>query len=178
MERKLDICIQHPTESDRTITKFQGTIRTLSHPTTTTIINRVPIIWYLLEYIMRTVEWMPRWWSRAFELIQGDRHSLSEITQITNIPKGTFENLKKHNTLLNKVWTSRPLKLSDHHKRQIILYIIRNHQSHRLSAPSCDRWHSPRRSKAERTWICKERGENKWDGGFQKRVKGESWFLK
>jgi len=41
--------------------------------------------------------------SWAFGLIQGEKHSLSEITKITNILKGTLVNLKKHNTPLNKV---------------------------------------------------------------------------
>jgi transposase len=83
---------------------------------------------------MRTVEWTPKQRSRAFGFIQGERHSLSEISQITNIPKGTLGNLKKCNTPLNKVRTGRPLKLSDRHKRQIVFHITRNHQSRRLSA--------------------------------------------
>jgi transposase len=68
--------------------------------------------------------------------MQGGRHSLSEITQITNIPKGTLGCLKKRNTPLNKVRTGRPSKLSERHKRQIVFHITRNHQSRRLSVPS------------------------------------------
>ena len=47
---------------------------------------------------MKTNEWTPKRRSRALGLIQGRRHSLSEITQITNIPKGTLGNLEKRNT--------------------------------------------------------------------------------
>jgi len=41
--------------------------------------------------------------SQAFGLIQGKRYSLSEITKITNVSKGTLGNLKKHDTPLNKI---------------------------------------------------------------------------
>jgi len=82
---------------------------------------------------MKTHEWTPKKRSRALGLIQGERHSLSEITTITNIPKGTLGDLKKRNTPLNKVRTGRPEKLSDRHKRQIVFHITRNHQSRRLS---------------------------------------------
>ena len=49
------------------------------------------------------VEWMLKTRSRAFGLIQGERYSLSKITKITNISKGTLGNLKKRDTPLNKV---------------------------------------------------------------------------
>src|SRR5436853_6516030 len=59
---------------------------------------------------MKTNEWTPKRRSRALGLIQGRRHSLSEITQITNIPKRTLGNLKKRNTPLNKPRSGRPHK--------------------------------------------------------------------
>src|SRR5436853_5164096 len=102
----------------------------------TTNINRAPIPGQLVNSSMKTHEWTPKKRSRALGLIQGGRHSLSEITAITNIPKGTLGDLKKRNTPLNKVQPGRPQKLSDRHKRQIIFHITRNHQSRRLSALS------------------------------------------
>jgi transposase len=85
---------------------------------------------------MKTLEWTPKRRSRALGLIQGARHSLSEITQITNIPKGSLGNLKKRNTPLNKPRSGRPAKLTDRHKRQIVFHITRNHESRRLSVMS------------------------------------------
>jgi transposase len=85
---------------------------------------------------MKTLEWTPKRRSRALGLIQGDRHSLSEISHITNIPLGTLGDLKKRNTPLNKVRSGRPVKLSDRHKRQIVMHITRNHESRRLSLMS------------------------------------------
>jgi transposase len=85
---------------------------------------------------MKTVEWTPKRRSRAFGLIQGARHTLSEISQITNIPLGTLGDLKKRNSPLSKVRSGRPVKLSDRHKRQIVFHITKNHKSRRLSAIS------------------------------------------
>ena len=82
---------------------------------------------------MKTLEWTPKRRSRALGLIQGGRHSLSEISHIVNIPKGTLGDLKKRNSPLNKVRSGRPLKLTDHHKRQFVFHITRNHTSRRLS---------------------------------------------
>ena len=44
---------------------------------------------------MKTCEWTPKRRSRALGLIEGGRHKLREISQITNIAR----NLKKRNTL-------------------------------------------------------------------------------
>jgi transposase len=77
--------------------------------------------------------WTPKRRSRALGLIQGHRHSLSEITTITNIPKSTLQHLKNRNTPLNKPRSGRPSKLLDRTKRQIVLHITKNHESRRLS---------------------------------------------
>ena len=61
---------------------------------------------------------------------------MSEISQITNISKGTLGDLKKRNTSLSKARTERSNKLSDRLKRQIVLHITRNHKSRRLSVKS------------------------------------------
>jgi transposase len=85
---------------------------------------------------MKTHEWTPKRRSRALALLHGGRHAFKEITQITNMPKGTLGNLKKRDTPLNKPRSGRPPKLSDRDKRQIVLHITKNHQSRRLSVQS------------------------------------------
>jgi len=85
---------------------------------------------------MSIPHWTPKRRSRALGLIQGGRHTLSEITKITNIPKSTLQHLKNRNTPLNKARTGRPVKLSERDKRHIVLHITKNHQSRRLSAIS------------------------------------------
>jgi hypothetical protein len=85
---------------------------------------------------MKTPHWTPKKRSRALGLIEGGLHTLSEITHITNIPKGTLKHLKKRNTPLNKVRSGRPPELSPRHKRQIVFHITRNHESRRLSVMS------------------------------------------
>ena len=82
---------------------------------------------------MKTVEWTPKCRSRALSLIEGSRHSLSEINQITNIPHRTLRSLRMRNNPLNKMRSGRPPELSPRHKCQIAFHITRNHQSHRLS---------------------------------------------
>src|ERR1700689_4646713 len=82
---------------------------------------------------MKTLEWAPKRRSRALGLIEGRRHSLSEINHITNISNRTFRSLRKRNALLNKVRSGHPPKLSPRHKRQIVFHITRNHESRRLS---------------------------------------------
>ena len=85
---------------------------------------------------MKTPHWTPKRRSRALGLVEGGRHSLSEITHITNIPEGTIKHLKKRNTPLNKVRSGRSPKLSSRDKRQIVFHITRNHESRRLSMMS------------------------------------------
>jgi len=62
--------------------------------------NASIILW--LRDIMKKREWSPRNRNIALGLIAGDRHSLSEITKITNIPKGTLGDLKKRGTDITK----------------------------------------------------------------------------
>ena len=85
---------------------------------------------------MKTPHWTPKRRSRALGLIEGGRHSLSEITTIINISKGTLKQLKKRNTPLSKVRSGRPPKLSPRHKCQIVFHITRNHEFRRLSVMS------------------------------------------
>ena len=66
----------------------------------------------------------------------GSRHSLSEITSITNIPKGTLGDLKKRGTGISKPWCGHPKKFSIADKRQIDLYIRRNATTRRATPES------------------------------------------
>src|SRR5579871_6947686 len=97
------ITVQPVTESTRTIYRFRETTMVSNRSITTTNINRAPIPGQLVDSSMKTHEWTPKKRSRALGLIQGGWYSLSEITAIINIPKGTLGDLKKHNTPLNKV---------------------------------------------------------------------------
>ena len=85
---------------------------------------------------MKTCEWTPKQRSRALELIKGGRHSLSEISQITNIPKDTLGDLKKRDTPLSKARTECPHKLLEHAKRAIERLIRQSYKTRCLSAKS------------------------------------------
>jgi len=82
---------------------------------------------------MKSCEWTPKRRSRALELMQGARHSLMEISKITNIPKSTLGHLKKRGTPLNKVRSGRPTKLLPRDKRHIEVLIHKDYTSRRLS---------------------------------------------
>jgi hypothetical protein len=62
---------------------------------------------------MKKRKWSPRRRNIALGLIAGNRHSLSEITNITNIPKGTLGDLKKRGTGVTKQRTGRPKKFAE-----------------------------------------------------------------
>ena len=117
--------VQSVVESIGTITKLPQTTMIRNHAGTTTSINIAPIPRQLIKHIMKSIEWTPKRRSRALGLTQGGRHSLSEITKITNIPKGTLGNLRKRNNALNKPRSGRSKKLTDRHKRQIVFHITR-----------------------------------------------------
>ena len=53
----------------------------------------MPLCQYI-NSIINTCEWTPKRRSRALGLIEGRRHKLREISQITNIPIGTWEILR------------------------------------------------------------------------------------
>jgi len=85
---------------------------------------------------MKTYEWTPKRRTRALGLIKGGRHSLSEISQITNVPKGTLGNLKKQDTSLSKAHTECPDKLSDRAKGANERLIRPSYKTHCLSTKS------------------------------------------
>src|SRR5271155_5633121 len=70
----------------------------------------------------------------ALALINGKKHSLREISEITNIPQQTLSNLKRRNTPISKPHPPRGKKLDDRDKRRINLYVRSNSASRRTSA--------------------------------------------
>ena len=64
-------------------------------------------------------------------MIAGGRYSLTEITNITNISKGTLSDIKKWKTIKTKPRNDRPKKLTKHDKRHIEIYIHLNSQMRR-----------------------------------------------
>ena len=80
---------------------------------------------------MKTREWSPKWRNEALDLIAGGRHSLTEITNITNIPKGMLSDIKKRKTAETKPRSDRPKKLTEHDKHRIEIHIHLNSQTRR-----------------------------------------------
>jgi hypothetical protein len=85
---------------------------------------------------MKSQEWSPTRCNHALGLIAGGRHSLSKITSITNIPKGTLGDLKKRGTGISKPQSGGPKKFSTLDKHQIDLYIHCNATTRGLTPKS------------------------------------------
>ena len=67
----------------------------ITNPATITInINRALIPLYLINHITKTLGWTPKLKSRALGLIQGRRHSLSEIPILPTFLKEHLESQK------------------------------------------------------------------------------------
>ena len=81
---------------------------------------------------MKTHEWPPEQRWQALGLMRGKKHALSEITQITNIPKGTLGDLRKRGTGVTKSRCGHPNKLTQRDIRHIEIYIRRNYSTHRV----------------------------------------------
>jgi len=84
---------------------------------------------------MKTHEWSPGRRYKGLGLIEGGRHSLWEITNITNIPKGTLGDLKKRDTGISKPRSGRPKTLSSRDLRHIEIYIRTSHTTRRTLIP-------------------------------------------
>lgn len=80
---------------------------------------------------MKTREWSPESRNRSLGLITGKRHSLSEITNITGMPKGTLGDLKKRGVAKSQPRSGRPVKLTERDKRHIEIYIRTNFKTRR-----------------------------------------------
>ena len=66
-------------------------------------------------------------------LIEGKRYSLSEITNIINIPKDTLSDIKKRGTGLSKHRSDRPKRLTSRDKRRIERFIRINKSTRRVT---------------------------------------------
>ena len=82
---------------------------------------------------MKTHEWSSEQRCKALGLIEGKRHSLSEITNIVNIPKGTLSDIKKRGTGISKHRSGRPKKLTTRDKRRIKRFIRTNRYTRRVT---------------------------------------------
>jgi transposase len=82
---------------------------------------------------MKTHEWpsSTRW--EVLGLCKGNRHSLQDITHITNVPKSTVEDIKQRKTGVSKPRTGRPKKVSPRTIRQLIRFIRINKATRRFS---------------------------------------------
>ena len=83
--------------------------------------------------IMKKHEWSPESRNKALGLIAGGRHSLRDITNITNIPKETLGDLKKRGTGVTKQRGGRLKKFDTRDKCRIELHIRRDSKTRRLS---------------------------------------------
>jgi transposase len=82
---------------------------------------------------MKTHEWSEGQRYKALGLIEGKRHSLSEITDIVNIPKGTLSDIKKRGTGISKPRSGRPKKLTARDERRIKRFIRTNKFTRRVT---------------------------------------------
>jgi Transposase len=80
---------------------------------------------------MKTHEWSPRRRGMALGLMRGKRHTLADISRITNIPKGTLNGIKKRDRVISKSRNGRPVKLTSRDKCHIEMYIRTNHSTRR-----------------------------------------------
>ena len=66
-------------------------------------------------------------------LIEGKRHSLNEIINITNIPKDILSDIKKRGTDLSKHRNDRPKTLTSRDKHRIERFIRINKSTRRIT---------------------------------------------
>lgn len=72
---------------------------------------------------IKTHDWSPKKRSRVLGLIEGKKHSIRQIAELTGVPKSTVQDIKNRNTPDSKPKTGRPKVLSDRDKRRIEMYI-------------------------------------------------------
>jgi Transposase len=68
-------------------------------------------------------DWIPKKRSRVLGLLDGERHTIREISDITGIPKSTVGDIKVRNIPTTKFKHSRLMKLTAHDKRRIVRWI-------------------------------------------------------
>jgi transposase len=62
-------------------------------------------------------DWSPKKRSRVLGLVDGGRHSVREISNITGIPKSTVQDIKTRQIAKTKFKLGRPKLLTAHDKR-------------------------------------------------------------
>jgi len=82
---------------------------------------------------MKTHEWpsSTRW--KVLGLSEGKRHSLQDITNVTNVPKSTVYDIKQCKTGESKKHTGRPKKLSPRTMCQLLRFIRTNKDTRRFT---------------------------------------------
>ena len=80
---------------------------------------------------MKTHEWSSNMQSKVLGLIDGQRHSLADITKVTNIPKSTVYDIKKRSTAVSKQRSGCPLTLTAREKRHLEIYLRTNKSTRR-----------------------------------------------
>lgn len=81
-------------------------------------------------------DWSPKKRSRVLALVEGGRHTIREITDITCVPKSTVYDIKTRGIPTTKPKLGRPKKLSAYDKRRIGRYIIKSKTTRRESCES------------------------------------------
>lgn len=80
----------------------------------------------------KTHDWIPRKRSRVLDL-DGGKHSIPQIAQLTGLPKSTVSDIKKQTTSNSKPKSGRPKVLSDRDKHRINIYIKKTKETRQAS---------------------------------------------
>ena len=76
-------------------------------------------------------DWSPKKRSRVLGLINGKRHTIREISDITKIPKSTVGDIKTRNIATTRFKRRRPRKLTSHDIRRIVCFIKKSRETRR-----------------------------------------------
>src|SRR5579871_4880446 len=76
-------------------------------------------------------DWSPKKRSRVLGLIDGGRHTIREISDITGISKSTVGEIKTRNIATSKFKCGRPKKLTAYDKRRIVRWIKKSRETRR-----------------------------------------------
>jgi len=76
-------------------------------------------------------DWSPKKRSHVLGLIDGGRHTIREISDITGIPKSTVGDIKTRNIATTKFKRGRPRKLTTRDIRRIVRFIKKSRETRR-----------------------------------------------
>jgi len=76
-------------------------------------------------------DWSSKKWSRVLALVDGKRHTICEISELTGIPKSTVGDIKTRNTAATKWRCGWPKILTKYDKWQIDRYIKKSRTTRR-----------------------------------------------